>query len=165
MLHWNHPLGLDCTSERPASYPGLLRPRDRATDAHFIPANDDHPLGTLGGSYSGASAINEKGQVIGSSNIAVGKWFEHAFLYSNGKMTDLSLGGTDSWAYDINEKGQVVGYSFTTGDLAVHAFLYGDGMITDLGTLGGTYSDAYDINEKGQVIGGSYTPGDSAWHT
>jgi len=109
MLHWNHPLGLDCTSERPASYPGLLRPRDRATDAHFIPANDDHPLGTLGGSYSGASAINEKGQVIGGS-YTPGDSAWHTFLYSDGKMTDLgTLGGDWSTPYYITEKGQVIG--------------------------------------------------------
>ena len=113
MLHWNHPLGLDCTSERPASYPGLLRPRDRATDAHFIPANDDHPLGTLGGSWSDSYSINEKGQVIGGS-YTPGDSAWHTFLYSDGTMTDLTqmvfdLFLVDNFSgYDIRG-GQIIG--------------------------------------------------------
>jgi len=46
-------------------------------------------LGTLGGSNSDASAINEKGQVIGYSS-TTGDVADHAFLYSDGTMTDLT---------------------------------------------------------------------------
>src|SRR5437899_360015 len=87
-------------------------------------------LGTLGRRYrdSGASAINERGQVVGDSATASGK--QHAFLWQNGKMTDLGTLGrayTDSGAVAINDRGQVVGTSFTatvtqTGKHG-HAFL------------------------------------------
>ena len=66
-------------------------------------------LGTLGGSSSEATCINNSGQIAGDSYTSNG--VTHAFLYSGGNMTDLDLpGGTDSVAYGINNNGQVVGF-------------------------------------------------------
>ena len=72
-------------------------------------------LGTLGGSFSYASRINNSGQTVGHSGTASGQ--VHAFLHQNGQMTDLNdlvadLAGWESltFAYDINESGQIVGY-------------------------------------------------------
>ncbi|MBG1266331.1 DUF3466 family protein [Nostoc sp. WHI] len=138
-------------------------------------------LGTLpGGTVSRAGDINNSGQVIGNSDVMVLHDFSgngygsegigdlsenHAFLYSDGNMTDLgtlltrnnlSFAGS-SYAADINDSGQVVGLS-NTDDGPYHAFLYSNGKMTDLGTLsegGGNYSEAIDINNSGQVIGNS----------
>jgi probable HAF family extracellular repeat protein len=110
-------------------------------------------LGTLGGTYSSASGINNWGQVVGTSKIA-GDSRYHAFLYSDGVMQDLgTLGGTNSFAYSINNNGQVVGVSDITGSM-YHAFLYSGGTMQYLGTLGGReYSYGFGVNDSGQVVG------------
>jgi probable HAF family extracellular repeat protein len=46
-------------------------------------------LGDLGGPYSYGWAINNAGQVTGWSFTATSDSVSHAFLYSNGQMTDL----------------------------------------------------------------------------
>src|SRR3954447_6795899 len=74
-------------------------------------------LGTLGGgTSSGAWAINNRGQVVGYSSTTSDRAL-HAFIYSNGQMTDLNglidpaLELTLIWATDINDSGQIVAYS------------------------------------------------------
>ena len=69
-------------------------------------------LGTLSGSYSYPVAINEAGQVIGSSTLA-GNASSHAFVWEGGVLTDLgTLGGSTSYSVAINEAGQVLGWSY-----------------------------------------------------
>ena len=74
-----------------------------------------HDLGTLGGSTSIATAINEAGQIIGTAATPSGQM--HAFLY-DGTMHDLCVGGTPQ---GINHWGQVVGGSIGG---SAHAYMY-----------------------------------------
>jgi probable HAF family extracellular repeat protein len=108
------------------------------------------PLGGLGGNTTVPLAINDAGQVVGSSRTAAG--FEHAFLYQGGAMTDLgTLGGDTSRALAIGSGGHIVGTAATGG--GIHGFLHHAGTLGDLGTLGGTDSTASSVNAFGHVAG------------
>ena len=57
----------------------------------------------------------------------------HAFLWQNGRMTDLgTLGGTSSESHGINAQGEVVG-SASTASGERHPFLWKHGTMEDLG--------------------------------
>jgi probable HAF family extracellular repeat protein len=143
-------------------------------------------LGDWGNEYSvwtGATAINNRGQVVGYSyeDYGVGEIYE-AFLWYKGTLTKLGFDAPS----DINERGQVVGYGpdggpgflwedgvrteleigarainnagQIAGDYLGHAAIWDKGRIIDLGTLGhdlGSFdrSGALDINDHGQVVG------------
>ena len=76
------------------------------------PVTGMQDLGTLGGSFSMASAINDEGQVVGQANIE-GDLAGHAFTWRDGIMTDLGTlpGDTSSRAVTIDSDGQIFGYS------------------------------------------------------
>jgi probable HAF family extracellular repeat protein len=122
-------------------------------------------IGTIGGRYSQANGINNRGQVVGYSTTRFPAFLDeitpwHAFVWENGKWTDLgTLGGpnSNSVAAGINDGGQVVGWYDFGDPVQTHAFLWQDGKMTDLGTLGGTVVQAYAINNRGQVVGTSTT--------
>jgi probable HAF family extracellular repeat protein len=120
-------------------------------------------LGNLGGALNNiATGINERGEVIGFSDLA-GDAVLHAFLWTkdNG-MQDLGTlpGDLSSVALGINEEGQVVGQSCDqTGNC--RAFLWQDGVMTDLNTLVCHGSSLYltiggDINDRGEIAGQAF---------
>jgi len=106
-------------------------------------------LGTLSSSNSAKVAeINKSGQIVGTSA-------NHAFLWSNGVMTDLgTLGGGVSMAHAINDQGVVVGEASTASG-EMHAFVWQNGVMKDLGVAGET-SAAHGINSKGDTVGVAY---------
>jgi probable HAF family extracellular repeat protein len=111
-------------------------------------------LGTLGGVLGQARWINNRGQVVGYSDL-VGDQFQHAFLWDNGVLSDLgTLGGNFSFALWNNDNGDIVGVAGVPGDGAFPAVLWSHGKITNLGTLpGDNLANARSINSAQQIIG------------
>ena len=129
-------------------------------------------LGTLHGGSSMATAINNRGQVVGSSD-------GHVFLWSGGKLRDL--GAVDGEfpppvnPVGINNHGDVALARNTAtyqGYEAWHAFRWRNGKLTDLGTLGkdlggdlANQSRPLAISDRGDVVVESTTNhlGSSYW--
>ncbi len=108
-------------------------------------------LGNLGGSYAGANAINDLGQVVGGS--ATANWDLHAFLWQDGTILDLgSLQGGDTGATGINNRGQVIGFAWLAD--GSHAWLWQNGSMSELVSFSGGYS-CYPsaISSSGTVVG------------
>jgi probable HAF family extracellular repeat protein len=135
-------------------------------------------LGTLGGAFSEAVGINNRGWVSGYSTLP-GDSVIHGFFWRKGVMTDLgTLGGPNSFApegWPPNERGEVAGlsdtsaldpnaenfcglFNFLTGDPYIcRPFVWRHGVLTALPTLGGNNGAALAINNRGQLAGVSET--------
>jgi probable HAF family extracellular repeat protein len=134
-------------------------------------------IGTLGGKYAQANAINDSGVITGASQTqGMGPMVTtHAFLYRlpsppytrYNRMVDLGvLGGVSSYGMAINNYNHVVGYStITSNNEPVHGFLHDGAKMIDLGSLGGPgnrwgsdVSVALGVNNYDHVVGYTYLP-------
>lgn len=115
-------------------------------------------VGSLGGTGSEATAVNDVGDVVGWANDETGR--HRAFLLRDGTLSSLHgvSAAFASTALGLNDRGQVVGEYTTTSD-ATRAFLWSEttGMI-DLNTFlpadsGWVLIRARGINELGQIVG------------
>jgi probable HAF family extracellular repeat protein len=133
-------------------------------------------LGTLGGAWGGAGALNNRGQVIGNSSLAAdpGACLNpsmpprfinpncHPFAWSDGALIDLNtgtIGGNPITAQAIDDAGEIVGNAaFPNGATYGDAYLWKDGVITNLGSLpGDCYSEAFAVNASGEAVGQSFS--------
>lgn len=134
--------------------------------------NDKRELPPLrADSTSAATAINDKGQVVGISGAcgtAVGGVSaRHAVMWEKGRVKEIGDLGGVAWntPMAINERGEVVGFSNISAEdgdaFNAQAFLWTkEKGIRGLGTLpGDSMSQALGINERGQIVGLSCTAG------
>ena len=121
-------------------------------------------LPTLGGNNGQASAINNRGQIVGISETTVsdsgcspskpGKIISPVF-WEKGEARALPTvdGDPDGFVQGINDQGQAVGSSGTCSNIATHAVLWENDTAVELPGLGRTGNDAYAINDHGQAVG------------
>jgi probable HAF family extracellular repeat protein len=136
---------------------GYANTADGRSHAFLYEARVMSDLGALPNTNNSvARSINSSGQIVGWSSAVNGGVLasRRAFIYSGGRMTDLSgFGGDDTTATSINDIGQVVGSS-KKSDGSARAFLYENGTMSEIGPLpGGNTELASDINNFGQVVG------------
>ena len=155
------------------AFPVGLAAQDKDKQDHF----DVHhhyqliDLGTLGGRYSNAFAINDKGEIAGWSTL-IGDTTVHAVLWRNGNVVDLgTFGGPNNITgifsgSSVTEKGMIPGgaetltpdplgedFCFFGTNLVCLPFVRRDGELTPLPTLGGDNGFANRINGLGEVAG------------
>jgi probable HAF family extracellular repeat protein len=147
--------------------------------------NDNHSryrvvlLSGLGGASSSGNTINNRGLVMGNSDLA-GDVTTHATLWRHGVPNDLgTLGGpSSSIAWPVkNDKGVISGIS-EMADLDTYGenwscwvffpaplpsghvcrgFVWQNNVMTALPTLGGTHGYAAGMNNWGQIVGWAET--------
>lgn len=110
-------------------------------------------LGTLGGPYATANAINDANVIVGYS-LVPGNYDAHATMWRDGQVIALpGLGGGRSDARAINQKGTAVGYSTTVGDKRTRAVVWKNGTVRALPGLGGPTTIAEGISSTGYIVG------------
>jgi probable HAF family extracellular repeat protein len=116
-------------------------------------------LGTVGGTFGFPVGVNNRGQVIGQSNLAGDQNFA-PFLWDGKELIDMfteGIGGSFLFANSINDDGEVVGAAAFQGR-PFDAAIWKDGVVTDLGILpGDCFSQAFVMNSRGQIAGNSAT--------
>ncbi|HZW31463.1 MAG TPA: hypothetical protein VFF52_12200 [Isosphaeraceae bacterium] len=127
--------------------------------ANFHPYSDQNgslqdlgvPPGAVGAQVQ---AANHLGQVLVQAAMTPGA-FDHSFLLSGGKWTDLG----NFYGAAINDQGTIAGNTgYVAGQPTHAAVIPAGGSPIDLGTLpGDTFSSAYGINNQGQVVGLSFS--------
>lgn len=122
-------------------------PRYTVTDLGVLP----------GATASRASAINNRGEIVGLSGIIRIDW-RHAFVYRNGSMKDLGEFSliNDREGPAINDSSQITQVLTVSPAprLQIHASLNAGRQNHDLGTLPGcVFSVGNGINSQGQIVG------------
>jgi probable HAF family extracellular repeat protein len=146
-----------CANTTPPPYPGAPHAVLWKSDGSAI------YLGSFGGPVSIASAINERGDVSGTSLDADRS--PQAFLWTpeTRKLVQLALpagfvAAVNPCCKTINDSREIVGFMFNADFSVQHAFLWKAGTMVDLNELipnGSPWllQGAFGINDSGQIAG------------
>ena len=135
-----------------------LPPLNAVTEAYVWSASGSATnLGTLGGTWAIAKAINSSGSIVGSSTTVTGKI--RGFLWTEATgMAGIGPSGGDYRVTDISDKGRIVGYGWAEGDPNPRAFTRYQGKTHFLPALvPGQPTLAYAVNNCGTIAGTAFT--------
>ncbi len=179
--------GAETTLQDAADYTFFCGP-PQCHAALWVNGRPPRDLGTLpGGLNSAATWINDRGQVVGNSDITttlgtVNQFMDfHAFLWQDGRMRDLGTlrNGHASTANGINTLGDVTGASQVDTTVPpnwlaaghhsppFHAYLWNGRKMTDLHPLTGNWGDetiGVAVNNLDQIAGIVYMTDDKTMH-
>lgn len=114
-------------------------------------------IGSGAGRSSVASAINDKGTIVGAVDGT-------AYMWKDGVATSLHIAGN---AVDINKGEQIAGTYWTGGAIGSgqeRPFVMRDGVLFELPMLGTSGAGVGALNDKGVVVGYGLAPATSTTH-
>lgn len=140
--------GWSYTNATPSPATGLP-----TTDPFLWQKGHMQDLGTLGGTFGVTDWMNDRGEVVGMSDLAGDRSF-HPFLWNGRNMLDLgTLGGDTGEAYWVNNAGHAVGHA-DLPDGTHHGFLWADGVMRDLVPVNDApCSNTFSINNLDEAVG------------
>lgn len=133
----------------------LLLAINRADAAGYV----FHDLGTAGGPWSNALAINNAGQITGGNSRGTSTRDDGEILtiWHGATMTTNATSGMDSRGWSINASGAVAGGFADRGFWFFSSTWNAAGVRTDLGDLAGRKDEFWSvgegINDLGQIVG------------
>jgi probable HAF family extracellular repeat protein len=113
-------------------------------------------IGTLGGTYSEGTGINDQNEIAGVSSVA-GSSLNHIFLYAQGHMRDLGTVAGESFINAaINDRGEIVGTA-TNSAGTQSSFIYRGHSFEKIPLV------AAGLNNSGHIAG-TYTAANGSSH-
>jgi probable HAF family extracellular repeat protein len=102
-----------------------------------------------------ALGLNNRGQVVGTSESDTSQGRTHALIWRDGRVSDLGcFGGDHAAARGINDRGQIIVTSYSVATCMARTFLVDGGRVIELGSpsrWGGEHAEA--LNNHGDVVG------------
>jgi probable HAF family extracellular repeat protein len=112
-----------------------------------------HDLGSLGGGFNQANAINDAGTIVGTASLDSQGVQWRPFVFKDGFMRDLgTFGGATGSAIDVNNQGVIVGNAQDASGRFIAFMTDGSGPLRRFVDLPGNQFAAA-INQHGAIVG------------
>jgi probable HAF family extracellular repeat protein len=109
----------------------------------------------------GATAINDRGQIVGGFQVSPSTVLRGFLLDAKGELTTIDVTSLGGAILGINNRGQLSGFF---GDQnGIHAFLFYRGRTTQIDVPGANLTEGTGINDRGQLVG-AYRDSSNVFH-
>lgn len=114
-------------------------------------------LGTLGGQYSRATGLNQRGEVVGTSRVALDSEEMRAYVWQAGVLREIPEAERQTFGNAINDSGLILG-SLVRGGRLVGPFFWTPAAGLEALPIVGSQADGFGLNNLGQAVGWSGGP-------